>query len=234
MAKDKFYLTRDETMNPLASDVVILSEYTVLEPKKPVVSVAKTKQLIEEGDHFESANPNWRGRFPDRVVHTPYNRTHNPFLLGVIKKNGQEQLVKVARDDVTKWNVFLSWFGLGKLGDTSVELKDVNRYLSKFDFKKSDTKTYKTVCKIAGLAMLHNGSPEHWKKISDFVHTSHGDFYVNPGCTFRHIRYQAILQDKPWVNLEHDGKTPTPDQPMTSKEDIEAFEKEIKSTPTWL
>jgi hypothetical protein len=125
--------------------------------------LANYQQAVEE-------NRQRRVSFPVGSQKEQYFYKPTTILLGVLKANGksEEKLVIVQREDITCVNLFLRYFGRGKLAHTSFSLKTVAGYLGKFDWtgikdKKDEDRSllaFKGVCSIANRWARHSPSRE--------------------------------------------------------------------------
>ncbi len=99
------------------------------------------------------------------------NRKENPYLLCVRQDpNGSSYLDRISTRDATCWEIFKSYFGLGKLAHCRFSLKDVAEYLSQRELSSLslDSSAYQTVHGIASRTIVHrNGNGLGlWSKLS--------------------------------------------------------------------
>lgn len=164
------------------------------------------------------------------------NRKENDTLLCVKtvpgKYSSYKTLGTVKRSDVTKWEVFKSYFGCGKLADCDLNLKSIAEYLhGKVKTLDPKSKAYKTVHEIATRMLVYrkdgNEIPEFWKSIStgtrmfavyevERATTNRGTkditkksfnraMYLTPLTTIKHLAVQAdIMQYRPKENKEYE------------------------------
>lgn len=125
------------------------------------------------------------------------------------------EIVKVSKDQITCWQLFLRFLGLGSFANMAIHLKDVATYLDKYDWKEGVEKTssyhdvYLKVCEIANRALLTKEVKDLYDHvsmsksmnlrmtqrqgfISTHVNSSH-QVYWNPNCQFQHILARARL-----------------------------------------
>lgn len=144
-------------------------------------------------------------------------------LLAVATEDGTSHLVKIAKKDLTIWQVFLKFLGFGKFAHVDYNLKNVAIYLNKYDWKEgidqtSDChKTYLKVCEIANKALLSRKETSLYKKVSQesrriLVELSYGsslataelEMHWNPKLQVKHLlglatqscRYGATISCK--------------------------------------
>lgn len=129
-----------------------------------------------------------------------------------INCEGGPKLVKLSRDDVTCWQLFLRFFGYGNLTKYEVHLKDVAAYLNLYDWKAASGEAYNKVAQIANKALLYkrdetlfrNVAHEEVEVIADHTRYRDGEvlsrlairemIYWNPSLQVQHVK--ALLKNR--------------------------------------
>jgi hypothetical protein len=157
----------------------------------------------------------------DDLAKSHRNRQKNSTLLCIRNK----ELALVDRKDVTKWELFKSYFGCGKLADCNLRLAAIGKYLEERDISEvaKDHPAYKTIHDIAARMLVYKkaGSnvPHLWQKLAtetkklsiefykvwhplqgnpseDLVSLRNRVFFITPHTKVGHLAAQAELEKR--------------------------------------
>ncbi len=106
----------------------------------------------------------------DEFMRSQKNRNKNETLLCLRKnENGDWRLDKVQTKDATSWEIFKSYFGVGKLAGCTLSFEAIGNYLAERDIStvESDAPAYDTIHAIAGRMLIyHKRNQDLWKKLA--------------------------------------------------------------------
>jgi|GEM_PF-4792423 len=87
---------------------------------------------------------------------------------------GKARIVTISKAEITSYQLFLKFFGLGKLANTKLDLKSVANYLNSYNWKKvtdfnkhpQQYRAYLNVCALANKALARNGCADLFENVS--------------------------------------------------------------------
>jgi hypothetical protein len=77
-------------------------------------------------------------------------------ILAVDSTEGKEKIIRLAKNKISCWQIFLQYLGLGSLAHKEIGLLQVNQYLNKYNWslKSPDDPIYLNVCRLANKALF--------------------------------------------------------------------------------
>ncbi len=143
-------------------------------------------------------------------------------ILAIKKTTCTGQLVKLTKTDITYWQIFLRFFGLGILGSVTTDLKIIAESLAQYEWAEASDKTaelyptYLKVCELANKALISKNSEALYQKVSTTSidipikmkqenwidprrtipkkdYTGLATFSLNPKCRVEHILHIASM-----------------------------------------
>lgn len=130
---------------------------------------------------------------------------HSERIAVQLNGEGKPRIVTIARAEVTLFQLFLKFFGFGKLATTQLDLRNVTKHLNEYDWKQAAAMdkqsegyaAYLKVCSLANKALARQGQSALYVNVGTETQVKllrHGEFhhnysiYWNPCLKFSHIR----------------------------------------------